>query len=761
MTIHHFKRMTALLTTLVMLLLLLPANTVWAENTATTAADDVMTIADMTIAETDAVTTTVGDTKYIYIAAGRQMLVTKFNGTEVTDDDTLSTNSTNNGVAKVSTAYNNGTLGVLIEGVRENSDTTFALNGKTYTVRVVPKANIDHDISYSVYVNAVIPSGSNCSAYFAFNGGTLYDMEDGINIDQTFVGSLAFNYFAAPADGAALSEMGASGSSNQFYALGKTVADSQAWPYDSAGNLSSTATGFYNSINFGCVSRDELYDLFKRAIDKGCTGAAAMNRGDSAGAITSALTFTSLSLPSITAKTEYLKSGSEDIEKNWTSFDSDSNVQLSVGDTIKYSFTIDTPDAEKISFTKDITFSMSPIGQTVTFRQGNTNGTANNTWYVVNDGNETPLAVEQKDSRFCFSYSIKYTIKDTDIEYYTDGKFKLYLSLGYEYKSKFGTGTHTSTTEVDVACKIEGAVSYSWGKLSGLLADTDLPEGTKIDKTKSYTVENSKHTTYKQINTNADGTTYVIATHTFTGWQYTDRSGNVHLITAADLAAGDVILDTNATAEFGESVVFEAQWETQDAPKYSVSYTVNGVAPTGFDPPKEPSYYFSRQNFQIYDAYQANDTVITGNSTYVFSGWKLNGGIVTGQQTMGEGNVELVGTWVCSGALTVTVSAASSGQAFLFRIQELDSNGDAVSTGLDATFAISEGKNSIAILGLNSGTTYQVTMLNWSWRYGTVVSQTVIINGESQELTFSPTLSKTQWLDGNAELTLLSGGESQ
>lgn len=752
MTIHHFKRMTALLTTLVMLLLLLPANTVWAENTATTAADDVMTIADMTIAETDAVTTTVGDTEYIYIAAGRQMLVTKFNGTEVTEDDTLSTNSTNNGVAKVSTAYNNGTLGVLIEGVRENSDTTFALNGKTYTVRVFPapdqNKNATFVSNFNISLEGELPQDGGL--YFSFNGSKLYEFDkEGSVIDQGIVGQFAFMYFCAPGKANALVSMGASGTHGDFYALNS----------DSLTVGSATWNGVGGTaISRGSVTTDSLSNLFKAALEKGCNGAAVMNRCDQGQDLTSIFTFKCQTLPNVTTSLEYQKSGTSE----WMPYTQDSNVQLSVNDTIRYSFAIDIPG--QVTFPDGIAFSMEPIGQNVTFKYNN------DKWYI--DGSELSdeyidvVYIDGTDhskgiEKYILSYSIDYTIKETDIANYTGGKFKLYLSLGYEYKSKFGTGTHTSTTEVDVACKIEGAVSYSWGKLSGLLADTDLPEGTKIDKTESYTVENSKHTTYEQIGANANGTTYVTATHTFTGWQYTDKNGKSHTIAADTLQNGGYILDTSATAEFGESVVFEAQWETQDAPKYSVSYTVNGVAPTGFDPPKEPSYYFSRQNFQIYDAYQANDTVITGNSTYVFSGWKLNSEVVTGQQTMGEGNVELVGTWVCSGALTVTVSAASSGQAFLFHIQELDSNGGAVSTGLDATFAISEGKNSIAILGLNSGTTYLVTMLNWSWRYGAADSKTVTINGESQELTFSPTLSKTQWLDGNAELTLLPGGESQ
>lgn len=93
-------------------------------------------------------------------------------------------------------------------------------------------------------------------------------------------------------------------------------------------------------------------------------------------------------------------------------------------------------------------------------------------------------------------------------------------------------------------------------------------------------------------------------------------------------------------------IVYTAQWE--EIQKYTVTYELtDDVKPSNYSVPTDNKEYTKDEKYTVDSTYNKGSEVVEGGYTYTFSGWKLNGAgnVLTGNQTMGDGNVVLKGTW--------------------------------------------------------------------------------------------------------------------
>ena len=117
-------------------------------------------------------------------------------------------------------------------------------------------------------------------------------------------------------------------------------------------------------------------------------------------------------------------------------------------------------------------------------------------------------------------------------------------------------------------------------------------------------------------------------TYTFNGW----KNGEA---------------DVDETITISGNVELTGTW-TKTANEYTVTYELtNDVKPTKYSVPIDNNKYTKDEEYTVDPTHKENDKVVDGGYTYTFSGWKLNGtgDVLTGNHTMGIGNVVLKGTW--------------------------------------------------------------------------------------------------------------------
>jgi hypothetical protein len=206
------------------------------------------------------------------------------------------------------------------------------------------------------------------------------------------------------------------------------------------------------------------------------------------------------------------------------------------------------------------------------------------------------------------------------------------------------------------------------------------------------------------------------------------------------------------------SLAFEGVWEYTAYPTYTVTYQWIGAPTTGVTLPTDGGNYYSGQTYRVDGTYTPGHTFTVDGVEYTFNGWKLNGSPVSGQQTMGQSNVILVGEWTSSQLYTSLVIRKTGAQAidvnqtFLFRIQ---------GEGVDLTVAV-HGDGYAVVEGLKVGGTYTVTEITrWSWRYAFESYETnlpntaaehgatVTLGAEDNEITFTCQRIVNWWLDGD------------
>lgn len=733
------KRITALMIVLAMLFMIMPASTVKAEQT-TDAIDSVVDDPNengvATVADGEIVTTSVGNTQYIYIAEGRQMLVSSFFNSQVDDNTAIIADAMDSSVASVQkyteTGGTENRYYVLITGITANKETKFTLkNGtttKTYTVRVFPASTQNNTatrdennklfVSYfKISLKQGLQMPKDSGLYFALNGGELYPFENTNEspyvIDQGVVGRFTYMYFFAPGKENALVGMSASGTMGNFYVLDEESAkkDGQNSIWWDVGNT---------PLGNGSITEDALEKLFSAALEKGCNSVAFMNRRNALD-LTSEFSFITQELPKVSTSLRYRKKGTE----SWIAYPEDGNVELSIGDELEYTFTIDnldtaqdsTQDKTKVIFS-DIVLKCDPLtdfGFTITEEE-------------IKEASANTKSI---------SKVFQYTISENDLRYYTGGKLTLNLTLSYSYSSSFcKKGSFTDIKRVDIRCAIQGLVSYDWGDLPKELSQgLTLPQGAVIEniyKNNSYIIgkiEGQPEDGLLKVEVKDEYGKYPIRTYQFAKWVYKDKNEKEHEIDAG----ADFPKEYNET-----SLLLEAKWTVTDIPKCEVKFQWVYGESNGTETTKK---YYPNQTFFPESLRHPGYVQITGNGSYSFIGWFADSAgnkPLDKPMTVTE-NTTIYGIWKKSGTITFKVENGFS-QPCLFHVE-----GPNLSVNL---YVIAE--RPVTLDGLVVGGTYTITALSgWAWRYDYDKDnvKTITVDEKNWEYTFSHKINKIKWLD--------------
>ena len=187
-----------------------------------------------------------------------------------------------------------------------------------------------------------------------------------------------------------------------------------------------------------------------------------------------------------------------------------------------------------------------------------------------------------------------------------------------EVKSEDGTGTETKIVTSHETAKVTGhQVIYELAGGKGDITGNDLyyPQDAAVPVTNSVpTLEG----------------------HEFTGWK-SNIEGDNKVYTSDGTNSSITMPAANVT--------LTAQWT---ANKYTVTYALtDNVKPSNYSEPTDNKEYTKDEEYTVDSTHKEGDKVVENGYTYTFSGWKLNGAgnVLTGNQTMGDGNVVLKGTW--------------------------------------------------------------------------------------------------------------------
>ena len=173
-------------------------------------------------------------------------------------------------------------------------------------------------------------------------------------------------------------------------------------------------------------------------------------------------------------------------------------------------------------------------------------------------------------------------------------------------------------------------VVYSWtGEPDGVVKPADQP----VKFGEPYTID-TKYTSDTVVEVK-DAYGNVNGRYTFSGWKLND----------------EVVTGEQTMGDANVKLVGEWTFTTVEVTKHKVTYDWTGNIPEGKDLPKEITDLVKGQpydvdsNFTSATVVEVKDAYGNVNGRYTFSGWKLNGTVVTGKQTMGDANVKLVGEW--------------------------------------------------------------------------------------------------------------------
>lgn len=760
MTNRMAIRITALLTMLAVLIFALPQNVVLAEETESQPTTESQSTTENTTQtqysksgmvqlETkdayDQFKGTVGNTTAVFVAVGRGMTITAFGNKKVTKDTQLQLPEQSSSVASiqlveetttVATGGQTKSYGIRIRGLN-TGNTTFQVDGVTFTLHLVP--NNPSWQQNSKYIKVAVDQVTNSKAYVSINGSELFEITTGMAIDQTFVGGCGLLFFTAPNDGYALTAMGATNSMGQYYALGDGIkgdgTDTEAWPYktvtDENGNSFEQldeAHGFKNAIDTHSVTKEELQDLFTRAIKAGCDGTILFTRS-SGSDLETRLSFISKKLPEIFVSLTYREKNSE----QWNSLKDD--AVLSIGDVLRYEMQIITYDISAM----DMTFSNIELKNSLI-----------NFYLSSQSGNEDEK-IDVDKLLTGGKYTHEYTLSEADIQKYAGGKVTNISTLSYSYKSDFSKGVFQGTNTFSVHCYVKGLVSFDWSENTPeyIKNNYELPPVSIINTTEEFEIRWMDYQQFNKTETGQYGEQYVVAHYDFLHWVWKDKAG------ATQSAENGATIPATNAANFGDSVVFYAVWNETPCQTYSVTYEHDGVPNIGTS---DNNRYYAGQYFLIDSYYSVGSIEMQQENgqmvDYVFRGWKLKDGTAVDQEKylMTEGGITIVGTWVEAVSLTIQVSGAGeAGQTFLFRV-----SGNGVDLTLPVTVSMGEDglcAGSATIYGLMKDGTYTVEALNWMWRYETVwgtensTSVKLQDNVSIVNVNYSDVKGNSKWLD--------------
>ena len=575
------------------------------------------------------------DEKNVYVPVGGTATVTSVSGSlEKACDAT-----------KATTSLSGTTL--TVSGVAAGE--TYAVYGTTkYNIYVNPD---NPKTTGSKKIKVTVSQVDNTTVYYAINGGPLYPLnydDSGayVLIDQTYTDGFNIIFFAIPDEGYALTTMGVGNSASQYYSMyfnddgtlseNADASDSKAFPFanpdattvPTSGSDSAwkTGHGFRWSLMEGNMTLDGMRDLFTRAKALGAHGATTFTKNGSGDNYETTVNFVSEKLPTV-EKT--IKSVSRDGQ----AISYDDNTVLQLGDTITYQFKVD-----EYSTVIDCTYLKLEDATIGYIAPAGTFDTISPTNPVIT--------------------TATYTLNENDLTdgKYLGGKFKNEVVLTYNYTSTYSGGSYGGTASGSIDCNIEGIITYQWEEevrnITGI-TDQRLPGSSKLPYGTLYTtqgkpIDNGDGTysagygNYSVVYINADNSSSLTKTSaavgywTFTGWE---SSYSHNLIQAG--------YQFNTPTD-ADTITFTGQWFYTPIDRYTVSYEWEGVIPPEHPLPVDDGSYEEGDTYTVDSIYTKDGFFEFENIRYTFSGWHIkdgDGSIVTGNQTMGDENVILVGSW--------------------------------------------------------------------------------------------------------------------
>lgn len=690
------------------------------------------------------------DVEDVFVAVGSTAIISSLNGEVITSllDESIATIDQADG-----TVLSEGTITITAVDNADNinKNTAIVVGTTQFNIHIVPANSQNTDSNKYLYIE--VATIENCTVYYAINASELHQVQGtGALVDETFYDGFNIMFFAVPDEGYVLTEMAATQTSGSttttlkdFYSLadGERTdgSDSTAWPLDdpdatavpgtssdaawktvTLSDGSETLHGFRWALLQGNMTLDAMRQMFTAALALGAEGATTITKNESDG-INASFAFRAERLPTLT-KTIVKVNGEAYTE----------GMAIEFGDVITYQFAV-TSYSTNVNYTSIRIFD-DKIG------------------FDTNASADLQIPDNAIDTAGTYTYTAEYTINEDDVHMYENGRFVNDADLHYFYSSTYSAGEYDRHAQASVSCDISGMVYYVW-------ADT-VPQAI-VNDPQNYPLPGQTVVTYNaqfQVANYTGAAEYVVTENGVAvgKWEFKHWELNGNRYTGGE---------TETMAASG-SLEFVGVWEYTAYPTYTVSYQWSG-APVGVTLPTDPGAYYAGQSYQVDPTYKAGDTYTYDGVTYTFGGWKLDGVVVTGQQTMGQGDVTLVGVWTGQQnytSLTIEKTgheAIDENQTFLFKIE---------GEGLELTVTV-HGSGCVTIDGLKVNGQYTVTEITgWSWRYryisySTALTNTAVENGailtlndQDNTITFTNEREEDQWLDGDSWLDNLFDGEN-
>ena len=685
--------------------------------TITNAAGETVGTVTYTITVSDLLITDVED---VFVAVGNKASISGLNGeinTSLMDTAMVSIDQA------AGTVLSNGTLTITAANNAANmSEHTIVVVGTTqFNIHVVPGNAQNTDAAKYIYVE--VSEITNCTVYFAINGSMLHQVEGtGVLIDETFYDGFNLMFFAVPSDGYVLTTMTAALSNGtvlkDFYSMcdgnspdgeDEDGSYSSAWPFTEAtitemptspvwktfvGSDGNTVThGFRWALLQGNMTVQQMRTMFASAIAYGAEGATTVTKNENEG-VNVSFAFRAEKLPTL-EKSIVAVNG-----KTYTE-----GMTLNFGDIVTYQFVVTSTSSAQVTYS-DVVLVDDAIGYR---KEISSAALAQGTYTATAD----------------------YEIKVEDLDKYTGGQFVNNATLHYIYTSQFGHGEQNKVAHASVSCDINGLVYYAWA--------SDVPAGI-IEDLSNYPLPGQQVVAY--------GTNFRVVGYTGQREYEVVENGVAigkwtfqHWLLNGDIYYGGETVKMATTGSMG----FEGVWAFEPYATYTVSYQWSGAPNVTL--PLDNGAYYAGQGFTVDATYRPGDTITQNGIAYTFSGWKLDGTVVTGHQVMGQSNITLQGVWYSAQiytSLTIRKTnhyALDVGQSYLFRIE---------GEGVDLVVVV-HGAGQVIIEGLKVNGQYTVTEItDWSWRYSNTPDWTFLSEGETVATgNDSPTATITMGADGN------------
>lgn len=312
---------------------------------------------------------------------------------------------------------------------------TATVDGKTYRVPVEVVAN---DGDYTYIHHYYIEEITNSKAYYSFNCGDLIELTTGEVLYLSSKDPSGVCFFAAPIDGYALTEMGATLSYNGKF---NSLRDSNGDPDYEDSNSFYKSSLITNLKDKPQLTDDQINAMIVAASNLGCDGGCgftAYSRGASSnltvGHVASGMIFRSEKLPEI--KKEVVSVGGKIYEEGMTA---------KVGDKIVFRITV-------TSYSNSITYDPATLSEKSGFQFNDTSSTQKSIGSALGTAGT-------------YYYDVTYTVKNSDI----DTTITNTVSLAYTYKSNFSSGKR------DVKAEAKASVSAVTLEVDDIVIDFGLP----------------------------------------------------------------------------------------------------------------------------------------------------------------------------------------------------------------------------------------------------------------------------------------------